>query len=132
MAKGGNLALNIGPSPEGELDADAIQCLKEVGKWLKQNGEAIYATRATPHYNEGRLWFTAHKDGETLYAIYALPEGEKLPDTIEWTDNLPKGKVTLLQNGKKLNCQLRDGKATITLPKGLADEPIALKFQIKK
>lgn len=36
VAKGGNLALNIGPTPEGEIEQDAIDRLKEVGDWLKK------------------------------------------------------------------------------------------------
>ena len=64
---------------------------------VENNGKAIYATRTTPIYNNGNIWFTADKDGKTLYAIYALPEGEELPETIEWTGNIPNGKMTLLQ-----------------------------------
>ena len=106
--------------------------LREVGAWLKKNGEAIYATRITPNYNSGKVWFTANKDGKTLYAIYALPDNEKLPTTIEWEGNIPKGKVTLLQNGKKLKFLERNGKVIITLPEHLTNEPIAMKFQVKK
>jgi alpha-L-fucosidase len=39
---GGNLLLNIGPSPEGNVPEDAIIPLTTVGKWLKLNGEAVY------------------------------------------------------------------------------------------
>ena len=46
------------------------------------NGKAIYATRTTPIYNNENIWFTADKNGKTLYAIYALSEGEELPETI--------------------------------------------------
>ena len=132
VAKGGNLALNIGPTPEGEIEEEVIMRLREVGAWLKKNGEAIYATRITPNYNSGKVWFTANKDGKTLYAIYALPDNEKLPTTIEWEGNIPKGKVTLLQNGKKLKFLERNGKVIITLPEHLTNEPIAMKFQVKK
>lgn len=38
----GNLLLNIGPAPDGSVPDEAIQPLKTVGKWLKQNGEAVY------------------------------------------------------------------------------------------
>ena len=41
-----------------------------------------YATRTTPIYNNENIWFTADKNGKTLYAIYALSEGEELPETI--------------------------------------------------
>ena len=38
----GNLLLNIGPSPAGDVPEDAIAPLTTVGKWLKLNGEAVY------------------------------------------------------------------------------------------
>ena len=93
--------------------------MKEVGAWLKQNGAAIYATRTTPNYNCGKVWFTANKDGKTLYAIYALPEKETLPATIEWEGNEPTGKMTMLQNGKSVKYSCKGGKVTVTLPEGL-------------
>lgn len=135
-AKGGCLALGVGPTPEGLIEPEVVWRLEEIGKWLKQNGEAIYSTRTTPVYNEGNLWFTASKDGKTLYAIYALPEGEKLPATLSWHGNIPVGNMTLLSNGKKLKYKRfkNDGneKVEVNLPKGLPDAPIAIKFTIKK
>jgi len=47
-SKGGNYLLNVGPTPEGEVPAPSIDRLKEVGAWMKQNGEAIYGTKASP------------------------------------------------------------------------------------
>jgi len=38
----GNLLLNIGPAPDGSVPEEAIKPLKTVGKWLEQNGEAVY------------------------------------------------------------------------------------------
>ena len=67
-----------------------------------------------------------------VYAIYALPEGENLPETIEWAGNIPGGKMTLLKGNKSLKYS-RDGeKVKVTLPKGLKNEPIALQFKMKK
>lgn len=43
---GGNLLLNVGPSPEGEIPALHQERLHEVGRWLARNGESIYYTRA--------------------------------------------------------------------------------------
>ena len=130
-AKGGCLALNVGPTPQGTIEEGAVKVLKEVGTWLRQNGEAIYATRTTANYHCGNVWFTANKDGKTLYAIYALPEGEELPATIEWEGNIPQGKMTLLQNGKSVKYSCQGGKVTVTLPRGLKDEALAFKFKVK-
>ena len=44
-AKDSNLLMNIGPDGSGRLPARAVEVLAEVGKWMRANGEAIYATR---------------------------------------------------------------------------------------
>lgn len=41
-ANGGNLLLNIGPKPDGSVPEETIEPLKQVGKWLEENGEAVY------------------------------------------------------------------------------------------
>ena len=131
-AKGGSLLLGVGPRPDGLIEEEATRRLREVGEWLGRCGKAIYATRNTPNYNEGNIWFTADKDGKTLYAIYALPEGEELPATLEWTGNIPQGPVTILNNGKKASCSVKNGKVKISLKGNLKAEPLALAFQINK
>lgn len=39
---GGNLLLNIGPKPDGSVPDDAVAPLTTVGKWLLENGDAVY------------------------------------------------------------------------------------------
>lgn len=131
-AKGGCLLLGVGPTADGIIEQPVVDRLHEVGNWLRTNGKAIYNTRTTPHYNDGNIWFTADKDGETLYAIYTLADGETLPETIEWHVNIPKGKVKILNNKKYAKTQVKDGKVMVTLPKGLRNEPIAMQFKIKE
>ena len=105
--------------------------LHEVGEWLRANGKAIYNTRITPVYQNGHTWFTADKDGQTLYAIYALPEGETLPEVIEWTGNLPKGKMKMLKGNKSVKYTCDGDKVKVFLPKGIKNEPIALQFKVR-
>ena len=60
-----------------------------------------------------------------------MKDDETLPGTLSWSGNLPKGgKVTILNNGKKVKATVKDGKVTVKLPKGLKQEPVALKFFI--
>ena len=131
-AKGGCFALNVGPTGDGIIEEKVIQRLNTVGEWLKKNGEAIYATRPTSNYHCDNVWFNASKDGKTLYAIYALPEGEELPEYIEWEGNEPKGKMTLLQNGKSVQYTCKNGKVKVTLPQELKQEALAFKFKTAK
>ncbi len=129
VAKGGCYLLGIGPSPDGTIEQPVIERLQQVGAWLKKNGEAIYATRPTPLYHDGNIWFTAHKDGHTLYALYIPQNGEPMPETLRWTGNVPKGKMTLLANGKRVSYQTNGQQVTVRLPEHLPAEPLALRFQ---
>lgn len=130
-AKGGCFVLGVGPTADGIIDEPTTTRLHAVGEWLRAYGKAIYNTRNAQIYNDGDIWFTADKDGKTLYAIYALPEGERLPETIEWRGNVPMGKMLLLKDGKRLKYHCADGVVKVRLPKGMADEPFALQFSIK-
>ncbi|MGG4395226.1 alpha-L-fucosidase [Paenibacillus thiaminolyticus] len=71
VAKGGNLALNVGPQPDGRLPEGAIRSMKELGAWLKVNGEAVYGTRICAPYFTGRTAFT--RKGDTAYGFYLYP-----------------------------------------------------------
>jgi alpha-L-fucosidase len=68
-AKGGNLLLNIGPKPDGQLAIEQEERLREIATWMFINGESIYATRPWIITNEGDVWFTKKKDSSALYAI---------------------------------------------------------------
>ena len=49
VAKGGCLALGVGPTPEGTIQEEEQKILLQIGDWLKRNGAAIYSTVTTPH-----------------------------------------------------------------------------------
>lgn len=68
-AKGGNLLLNIGPKPDGELPIEQEERLREVALWMQVNQESIYSVRPWVITNEGEIWFTKAKNEDTLYAI---------------------------------------------------------------
>ncbi len=70
VARGGNFLLNIGPSPEGDWDDTAYARLKDMGSWLKVNGEGIYDSRPIRPWSSGNIYLTQSKDSLRVYAFY--------------------------------------------------------------
>lgn len=128
-AKGGSFVLGIGPDKYGQFDKAVADRLHEVGEWMRKNGKAIYGTRNAKVYHDGDTWFTASKDGKTTYAIYALPDEQQLPRTIEWTGNVPRKSIKLLANGKSLKYTKNGNHVTVTLPSGLKQESLAMEIK---
>ena len=64
-SKGGNFLLNVGPTPEGEIQPEFTERLLAIGKWLEINGEAIYGTTYGPLQNLSFGRTTAK--GDTVY-----------------------------------------------------------------
>lgn len=129
VAKGGNLVLGVGPTPQGLIEPEAEKRLIEIGQWLNRYGKAIYNTTTTPIYNDKQLWFTASKDGKTRYAIYALKDNEARPLSLQWRGNAPKN-VQLLGTGQRLKMQKNGNVITVALPKTLKNEPFALQLNM--
>jgi alpha-L-fucosidase len=66
-AKGGNLLLNVGPKPDGELPIEQEDRLRELALWHFAYGESIHDVRPWVLSNEGNVWFTKKKNEDTLY-----------------------------------------------------------------
>ncbi len=53
VSKNGNLLMNVGPRSDGTIPEQVQTILRDIGSWLKVNGDAIYGTRAWSKYGEG-------------------------------------------------------------------------------
>ena len=120
VAKGGNLLLNIAPSPEGEWDAGAYGLLEEIGDWMNINDEAIYGTKSMAPYKSGNVCVTSKPDG-SIYLVYLVEKGQKsLPSTIEFPVVIPKkAKATILGMKSSLQWKRQNEGISIKLPSNL-------------
>jgi len=62
VSKGGNYLLNVGPDGAGAIPQPSQDALRQVGAWLKVNGEAIYGAGRTPFGDELGSFDSAKKD----------------------------------------------------------------------
>lgn len=136
-AKGGCLLLGVGPTPQGTIQPEVEASLKPVGAWLRKNGEAIYSTRTTSVYTNDKkdVWFTANKNGKTLYAIVPQDDEKGLPTSVTWTGNVPaKGsKIVNLATGKAVSYTTSGNNVTVKLPSdSKTANGVALKFNVAK
>lgn len=109
-AKGGNLLLDVGPRPDGEIPVQAEDRLREIGLWMFVNSEAIYGVRPWVITNEGDIWFTKKKDENTVYAIIdsdkPWPHGKWEDIVLHSVSATEKTEITVLgESGKVLEYQ---------------------------
>lgn len=75
-SKGGNYLLNIGPKADGTFPTESINCLKEVGSWMKVNSEAIYGTIPSPFVSQLDWGRATRKevDGKQLLYLHVFTQ----------------------------------------------------------
>ncbi len=125
ISRGGNYLLNIGPSPDGEWDPIAYERLREIGAWMKINGEAVYGTQPIAPYQSGNVYFVTKSSGET-YAIALLDDkAAELPVTITWSGLAPKDPrtVRLLGSQSPVSCTIENGVTVVRIPDEVRAKP---------
>lgn len=116
--KGANLLLNIGPQPNGELPALALDRLREIGKWMRVYGETLYGSEAGP-VKPCEWGATTEKDGK-VYVHVCPAEGTKAPSDIAIPMAKKPKEVTDFQTGKKVTYTYKNKQLRIAVPATLA------------
>ena len=73
-SKGGNYLLNVGPTAEGLIPAESVERLREVGAWMKINGEAVYGTTAAQVSGLPADCLATEKPGRIYLHLFNWPE----------------------------------------------------------
>ncbi|QCX37325.1 alpha-L-fucosidase [Aureibaculum algae] len=156
VSKNGNLMLSVPLQRDGTPDSEEIRIMKEIGVWLKVNGEAIYSTRPWKTFGEGpapvkkkignsfndrektfftakNIRFTQSKDGQVVYAIcLGTPENtvriSALGANAKYTQQTIKS-VQLIGSSEKISWKQQDDALVINLSKKIA-ETQATSFKI--
>jgi alpha-L-fucosidase len=111
-----NFLLNVGPMPDGTIQADHVDRLKQVGEWLQKNGETVYGTRGGPL--PPRPWGVTTQKGERVFvhvldwkdAVLALP---RPPRTVK--------AASTFKDGKPVRFALHGDALLLTFDKGALD-----------
>jgi alpha-L-fucosidase len=106
----GNLMWGLGPMPSGEIAPAEVQRLREMGRWLAENGESIYGTRGGP-FKPG-AWGASTRKGRTIYVHVLKWSGDsvalpKIPPKIVKASLLSGGKAEVEQTDAGIRIAVR-------------------------
>ena len=131
VANGGNLLLDIGPKADGTIPDEQVNVLKELGKWNKKHGQAIFNT--IPGLPQGHYYgpSTMSKDSTTLYLfIHSDVKGSLMIKGLKNKIN----DISVLGNGKelahkvvgKISWSHVPGLVYIDVPAGVQDQYVTV------
>ena len=110
VAGDGNLLLNVGPMPNGEIEPRQVKVLRQMGGWLARYGESVYGTRGGPFRNGE--WGGSTSKGKTVYLHILKWDGDQL--------NLPSLKARVIKakalTGGKVRIEQTDEGTIIHMP----------------
>ena len=131
---GGNLLLNIGPTPDGSVPPEAVEPLTTTGKWLGRNGACVYGPVDRAEYSNSTATGQFTRKGNTVYLWVRCWPGRELPiggfrTKLKSARMLATGKtVDFAQDGPRI---VLKGLPRTTPDKLVAVTVIELKFASK-
>ncbi|MEO8110918.1 MAG: alpha-L-fucosidase [Ginsengibacter sp.] len=137
VCRNGTMLLNLTQHGRGDLDSEVIQTAKDVGAWLKVNGEAVYSSRPFEVYGENSVRYT--RNNGYVYATVLDWKDSVLNLKALHTNGNTIGKVSkiellgadvamsFVQDDKGLT--ITPAKASLPLP-GIANQSLASGIRI--
>jgi len=119
----GNLLLNVGPMPDGRIEQRQVTRLKEIGDWLRVNGEAVYNTLGGPY--EPNDDFATTRRGSKIY-VHIL----NTDTTVVTLKALPGRKIVQAYRLKGQPVNVGQTSSNITIPVLKSDEPYVVVLEL--
>ena len=121
VSRGGSLLLNVAPGPDGQLDSTAYVRLKEVGEWMKVNGEAVYGTRPSRYNAPTAALGSSEKvmssrSGEEKHIMYVFLDGSSAEVRMDMHALRRAPEVKLLGSTSQLKWQKITATGVIVIP----------------
>jgi len=137
VSRNGTMLLNLTQHGRGDLDPELIRICKDVGAWLKINGEAVYGSRPFEVSGENSVCYTRNKGN--VYAILLDWNGGSITLKSLHSGSATLGKVskvellgsdvqlTFIQDSQGLTVVLTDSVRSL---QAIADQPLASKCRV--
>lgn len=113
LAMGGNYLLNVGPTPEGELDERGLQILQKIADWKMRTKEAFYDAVPVSDVLKSRDMFATCRDNDLYIHFYKDPVGTSVE--LVPLEMLPEQAI-LLNDGRPLTICRSQGTKLWTSP----------------
>lgn len=113
VSKGGNLALNVAPQPDGEFPEFAVRSLRDMGSWLRIFGDGIYKTRICPPFFNEELYFTQNE--EAVFVFHPFQNQPSLPEKLSINLDIPIKSVINMRTGLPVKFRIQDNTIILSL-----------------
>ncbi len=118
VSKNGNLLLDVGPEADGTIPAIQMERLRDLGNWLRINGDAIYAThpwqRAEGNTSENIPVRFTQKESHVYAILLGIPKSSSI--TLQSVTLKPNSNVYLLGYPEALPWSQQNADVLINLP----------------
>jgi alpha-L-fucosidase len=125
-SRNGNYLLNVGPDASGIIPKEAADNLREAGKWISKNSDAIFETSGSPFPWNFEWGYVTQKPGKLYLHVFNRPASNQLELNGLMSDVT---KVNIL-NGSNLKYQ-QDGRYLTINLKGIVKDDIATVVEVQ-
>lgn len=128
VTRDGNLLLNVGPDKNGHIRPDVAERMRQIGAWLRENGDTIYKTRGGPIEPVDHVYGTTYRENEIFLHILDTEafRNEVLP-------SIPYEITSCTYKGEALCFTQDEAQIQIQLPENLEKEAdTIIRIQLKE